>query len=79
MTWGGGMAAAFYVLFPAFFCAGVRVVFQEAVDWPALLVIAAPCAAAFGLAMAVWVWRTEEADYRHTPPHRPERDDVAGD
>jgi hypothetical protein len=44
------------------------VAFREGVEWGPLLVIAAPCSAGFGLLMALWMWRTEEADYRHTPP-----------
>ena len=64
------MTLAFYVGWVALFGFGVRLVFREDVDWRALLVIVAPCAAGFGLAMSVWIWREQEKDYHHTP--RPE-------
>ena len=68
LTRGVGMAVMFYVGFVALFGWAVRLVFSEDVEWRALMVIAAPGGAAFGLLMSIWIWREQEKDYHHTPP-----------
>ena len=62
LTRGAAMGLAFFVGWTALFGWSVRIVFRDAVDWRALMLIAAPGSVAFGLIMAGWIWREQEKD-----------------
>jgi len=60
------MAAAYFVGMVSLFAASAHFLFREKVLWGALLTIWGIGSVGFGLAMAWYIWRRQEADYRFT-------------